>query len=70
MRNLNLVFVLLVFAACNTNKPVNNAEAQAFLDTYTAEYVKLLTASSEAQWASLRRVYRQQRKYRKGTRIS
>ncbi|MBC7759465.1 MAG: M2 family metallopeptidase [Phormidesmis sp. FL-bin-119] len=56
MRNLILVFVLLVFAACNTNKPVNNAEAQAFLDTYTAEYVKLLTASSGAQWAANTRI--------------
>ena len=56
MRNLILVFVLLVFAACNTNKPVNNAEAQAFLDTYTAEYVKLLTTSSEAQWAANTRI--------------
>ena len=56
MRNLILVFVLLIFAACNTNKPVNNAEAQAFLDTYTAEYVKLLTASSEAQWAANTRI--------------
>ena len=56
MRNLILVFVLLIFAACNTNKPVNNAEAQAFLDTYTAEYVKLLTASSGAQWAANTRI--------------
>ena len=56
MRNLILIFVLLVFAACNTNKTVNNAEAQAFINTYTEEYVKLSTASSEAQWAANTRI--------------
>lgn len=45
-------FSLLIFSACNTNKPVNNAEAQGFINFYTAEYVKLSTASSEAQWAA------------------
>lgn len=44
--------ILLGLSACNTNKPVNNAQAQAFIDTYTAEYVKLSTASSEAEWAA------------------
>ena len=28
------------------------AEAQAFIDSYTTEYLKLYTASSEAQWKS------------------
>jgi peptidyl-dipeptidase A len=52
MKNLFFVCFLLVFIACNTNKPVSNAEAQAFIDAYTVEYVKLYTASSEAQWAA------------------
>ena len=56
MKNLLLLCFLLVFASCNTNKPVNNAEAQAFIDAYTAEYVKLSTESSEAQWAANTRI--------------
>lgn len=47
---------ILVFTACNTNKPVNNAEAQAFIDSYTEEYMKLYKASSEAQWAANTRI--------------
>ena len=45
-------FLLLVSTACNTNKPVNNAEAQGFIDSYTIEYVKLSTESAEAQWSA------------------
>ncbi|SKB73286.1 M2 family metallopeptidase [Daejeonella lutea] len=52
MRNLTLFFVLLISTSCNTSKPVHNAEAQAFIDSYTEEYVKLYTASSDAQWAA------------------
>ncbi|WP_276346023.1 M2 family metallopeptidase [Daejeonella sp. JGW-45] len=52
MKNLFFAGLLLTFAACNSNKPVSSAEAQAFIDTYTEEYVKLYMASSEAQWAS------------------
>ncbi len=56
MRNLFLLFAVLVITSCNTSKPVNNAEAQAFIDAYTAEYVKLSTASAEAQWAANTRI--------------
>jgi peptidyl-dipeptidase A len=52
MRNLLFLFAVLVITGCNTSKPVNNAEAQAFINAYTDEYVKLSTASSEAQWAA------------------
>lgn len=52
MKYFAFLFALLVVSACNTSKPVYNAEAQAFIDSYTAEYVKLSTASSEAQWAA------------------
>lgn len=38
--------------SCNGNNDAVQKEAQQFLDTYTAEYVKLYTNSSEAQWKS------------------
>lgn len=44
-----LVAVSLL-SACSSNKM--QQEAQQFIDTYTAEYQKLYTASSEAQWKS------------------
>lgn len=44
----------VVLASCQGNGGSGDStlqkEAQAFLDTYTQEYVKLYTASSEAQW--------------------
>lgn len=52
MRNLLYFCFLLVIVSCNSSKPVANAEAQAFIDTYTTQYVNLYTASSEAQWAA------------------
>ncbi len=52
MKKLFFACFLLALAACNTNKPVSNTEAQAFIDAYTEEYVKLYSASSEAQWAA------------------
>ena len=50
-----LAIILIGFAACKSeSKPteptVEQKEAQAFLDTYTAEYVKLYYASGEAAW--------------------
>ncbi len=45
-------FLILIAGACNTSKPVSSADAQSFIDAYTAEYVKLSTASSEAQWSA------------------
>jgi peptidyl-dipeptidase A len=52
MKNPFLVVFVLVLLACNTNKPVSNAEAQAFIDAYTEEYIKLYKASADAQWAA------------------
>lgn len=47
---------LLLVACGNGGSTANNdavqTEAQAFLDKYTTEYVKLYTNSSEAQWKS------------------
>ncbi|MEJ7692099.1 M2 family metallopeptidase [Daejeonella sp.] len=56
MKNVVFLFAVLVIISCNTSKPVNNAEAQAFIDAYTADYVKLSTASAEAQWAANTRI--------------
>lgn len=56
MRSSFFFCVILAFMACNTNKPVNNAEAQAFIDSYTDEYLKLYKASSEAEWAANTRI--------------
>ena len=51
-----IILILLVFgisiSACKQDHSKIQAEAQAFIDTYTAEYLKLYTASSEAQWKS------------------
>lgn len=54
---LPFIATALIATACNDtgNKASigsSNSEVQTFLDTYTAEYVKLYTASSEAQWKS------------------
>lgn len=55
---LPLFAVTILATACNdTGKGNNtggqsNTEVQQFLDDYTKEYVKLYTASSEAQWKS------------------
>ncbi len=46
-----LLAVAWSLASCKTGDQVKK-EAQAFIDSYTAEYVKLYTASSEAQWKS------------------
>ena len=47
---------LLLVACGNGGSTANNdavqTEAQAFLDKYTAEYVKLYTNSNEAEWKS------------------
>lgn len=43
----------ILVSGCKSSETNNNAtqtEAQKFLDKYTEEYVKLYTASSEAQW--------------------
>ncbi|MFZ1678898.1 MAG: M2 family metallopeptidase [Saprospiraceae bacterium] len=61
MKQLTILFSLLIFltfVSCkNETKPATSSEptkeqkdAQAFLDSYTTEYVKLYTASSEASW--------------------
>lgn len=70
MKRLNCAWLLLLalaFTACNeqggngggtaadsTGK--GNAEAQAFIDSYTQEYQRLYYASSEAQWAMNTRI--------------
>lgn len=46
------VLAISMLAACKQDHSKIQAEAQAFIDTYTTEYVKLYTASSEAQWKS------------------
>ncbi|MES3017321.1 MAG: M2 family metallopeptidase [Bacteroidota bacterium] len=56
MRNFFFAIALVIITSCNTSKPVNNAEAQAFIDAYTTKYVQLYTASSEAQWAANTRI--------------
>lgn len=42
--------VLLTSCDNSTNPPTGSKEAQAFIDIYTKEYVRLYTNSSEAQW--------------------
>jgi peptidyl-dipeptidase A len=42
---------LVLLAACTNNEKIQK-EAQAYIDSYTKEYVRLYTATSEAQWAS------------------
>ena len=43
---------MMVLGACKEDHSKIQAEAQAFIDAYTKEYVALYTASSEAQWKS------------------
>lgn len=49
---LILLTIGISFTACKQDHSKIQAEAQAFIDSYTAEYLKLYTASSEAQWKS------------------
>ncbi len=49
---LILLTIGISFSACKQDHSKIQAEAQAFIDSYTAEYLKLYTASSEAQWKS------------------
>ncbi len=51
MKKLPVLAFALILAGCTTRKEVSG-DAQQFLDSYTKEYVKLYTASSEAQWAA------------------
>ena len=51
MKHLPVIALALVLSGCTSRKEVSG-DAQKFLDSYTAEYVKLYTASSEAQWAA------------------
>ncbi|QNL20775.1 M2 family metallopeptidase [Hyphobacterium sp. CCMP332] len=53
MRNLVIIFIAVFLFSCEFQKEEQNnvkEEAQAFLDAYTAEFVDLYYASSEAQW--------------------
>ncbi|MFV0238292.1 MAG: hypothetical protein ACK5HU_07175, partial [Flavobacteriales bacterium] len=52
---------VLILTGCKTEKSQHNdlkeittlqKEVQSFLDSYTKEYVRLYTISSEAQWKS------------------
>jgi peptidyl-dipeptidase A len=54
MKKLLLISLLAIslMAACKQDHSKIQGEAQAFIDAYTTEYVKLYTASSEAQWKS------------------
>lgn len=45
-----LLIAILPYGCSNEKK--SQQDAQLFLNTYTAEYVRLYTASSEAQWAA------------------
>jgi peptidyl-dipeptidase A len=46
-----LIFLFIAFIACKTDNASSiETEAQKFLDDYTAEYLKLATASAEAEW--------------------
>jgi peptidyl-dipeptidase A len=49
---LILLTIGIFFSACKQDNSKIQAEAQAFIDSYTTEYLKLYTASSEAQWKS------------------
>lgn len=49
---LFLLTIGISFSSCKQDHSKIQAEAQAFIDSYTAEYLKLYTASSEAQWKS------------------
>lgn len=53
MRNPIIILIAVFLFSCETQKEEQNnikEEAQAFLDAYTAEFVGLYYASSEAQW--------------------
>lgn len=56
MRNLIAIALIGTFSltACSTQKEPDNSalqkEVQTYLDSYNAEYQKLVTASSEGQW--------------------
>ena len=54
MKKLLFISVLAIslMAACKQDHSKIQGEAQTFIDGYTTEYVKLYTASSEAQWKS------------------
>ena len=52
MKNLFFFCFLLVLVSCYTNKPVNNEDAQKFIDAYTIEFMNFFTVSSEAQWTA------------------
>lgn len=47
-----LLSISISMSACKQDHSKIQAEAQAFIDAYTTEYLKLYTASSEAQWKS------------------
>lgn len=49
---LILLTIGITFSACKQDHSKIQAEAQTFIDSYTTEYLKLYTASSEAQWKS------------------
>ena len=61
-RPIALIFVLVFAFACSPSEPGGDAdtsqnaalvaEVQAFLDSYTEEYLVLDTAANEAEWAS------------------
>ncbi len=54
MKKILFITVLAIgmMAACKQDHSKIQSEAQTFIDGYTTEYVKLYTASSEAQWKS------------------
>ncbi len=55
MKHLTWACGLLLLSSCSQTDKVQT-EAQKFLDSYTTRYVKLYTASSEAQWAANTRI--------------
>lgn len=55
MKKLPVLAVALLLAGCSTSKQAQT-DAQKFLDSYTAEYVRLYTQSSDAQWAANTRI--------------
>ena len=55
MRSITIVSgLLLLIAACkpSSNNEVSQKEAQAFLDSFNTEYVKVYTVYTEAQWTT------------------